>query len=114
MPDINPYEPPDKYEALPDDPHSGTRLVLWLFALPFILIAGWIGKEVASGIAKGLVEYDASRRIGYVAGGVCALAVIFLAMRIINQFNQPGPLTPEQEDEIEPDDYDMPADWEED
>jgi hypothetical protein len=114
MDDKDSFDPPDSFSAPPDDPHSGTRLVLAMFALPLVCGAVYGCYRVASEVAAGLMDWDTSRKVGYVGGLLGGAIATYLAVKIVQTFSQPAPLTPEQEEEQEPDDYDLPADWEED
>ena len=107
MPDT--YLPADSEP--PEDPHSGTRLVLLLFALPLAYGAGWLAFTVVSGISAGFVEWGSSQRAGYIGGAMAMSGVGYIFFRIISNLSHPP--APVSDDDLEPDD-DLPADWEED
>lgn len=82
-----------------DDPHSGTRLVMVLFAVPLCLFVGWLAMNVVREITIPLLEYPSSLRASYAAGAVAVILLGIKCYSVISSFTQSTPI-----DEL-PDDF---------
>jgi hypothetical protein len=66
---------------LPQDNHSGSRLVLLLMLLPLAVFAGWIGYSVVRELARTLLDPIMAQRLSYVAGGLAMLGMTMIILR---------------------------------
>jgi hypothetical protein len=81
------------------DPHSGTRFVMVLFAIPLCMFVGWLALHVVRDLSQSFLDYEAAQRAGYAAGGIAMLLLAIKSYYVIASFTQVTPI-----DEL-PDDF---------